>query len=188
MATIPSGCQNLKKNPDIGDYCCSDPGATYGVCPANAVCNAQSKCEKGPNYCTKETEKQDCQGDGKYLGLTCVSGQCACTKIGSLCTDTTVCVPGSTPGPDPGTGWPSNYKPAPPSDVLTQKFTGLCSTPASQAWFSGQTCGTDQEYLGAIPNTTGNNPPTPQCVPVGNWTGDSPWGKYQHMCYIPKPG
>ena len=184
MATIPSGCQNLKQKPDIGDYCCLDAGQPK--CPQNSVCNpTSSKCEKGQSYCTPATESQDCQGGGKFLGVTCVNNQCTCTKIGSLCTDTTVCVPGSAPSPDPGPDWPASFQPPPGKDIPDGLYTGLCSNSVSKAWFNDHPCPVDQENLGTL---LANAPAgsTPQCVPPGNWTGDEPWKKYSKICYIPK--
>lgn len=186
----PSGCQTLKQTPGVGDYCCLDDTVQAGKCPQNTTCDQNTAtCKPNAGYCNKDA---DCQGTAqKYKGLTCDKNKnvCECTVIGLLCSEDTVCVPGTSPSPGPGPGpgpgpkWPDAYQPAPPSEWM-KNFTGLCSNDASKAWFVGQTCLQDKDYLGAKVTTDGKL----ECVSLDEWKGQgtTPWTSYSNLCYIPK--
>jgi hypothetical protein len=189
----PSGCQTLKQSPGVGDYCCLDDTVQTGKCPQNTTCDPNSAtCKPNAGYCKEDT---DCQGTAlKYKGLTCnkSTNKCECIAAGRglLCSEDTVCVPGSSPGPGPGPGpdpgWPDAFQPSPPSDWM-KNFTGLCNNDASKAWFVLK-CPPDQNVLGAKVAKDG----TPECVTLDEWKsqggqpGSKPWAAYSNICYHPK--
>jgi len=172
---------------------------------AGAICSLDSKlpsncvapltCDAGTATCVLPKGKcqtdNDCQQNGKYMGLTCPTDThvCTCTVLGDLCADNEVCAGGGA------STCPANWPPAfPPAQQpaagseTCKKYLGDCSLDPTDFPNLNTTCiatqaGNKQFVVGL---TNAANGPAVQCKDAPLWL-DPMAGNYSKICTYTLP-